>query len=61
LAGRVSEKHFKGYVTSNGDADMKKAKRIITYMVTKFGMSKSIGTIGYPDIEYMKKPYSDIT
>ncbi len=40
---------------------MKKAKRIITYMVTKFGMSKSIGTIGYPDIEYMKKPYSDIT
>lgn len=58
LAGRTSEKHFKGYVSSNGDVDLKKAKRIITVMVSKFGMSPAIGRIGFPDIEYMRKPYS---
>ena len=57
LAGRTSQLHFKGYTTSNGDADMKKVKRLISYMVMKFGMS-SIGTIGFPDIEYVRKPYS---
>jgi len=60
LAGRVSEQLFKGYITSNGDTDMKKAKKIITYIVTKFGMS-DIGRIGYPDIEYVRKPYSEDT
>ena len=30
-------------------------------MVAKFGMSPVIGKIGYPDTEYMRKPYSKIT
>lgn len=50
LAGRTAENHFKGYITSNGDNDMKKAKRILTFMVAKLGMSPLIGRIGYPDI-----------
>ena len=58
LAGRTTEKILKGYTTSNGDEDMKKAKRIISFLVVKFGMSK-IGKIGFPDIEYVRKPYSD--
>ena len=58
MAGRTAEKHFKGYITSNGDGDLKKAKRIATFMVAKLGMSNSIGKIGFPDIEYMRKPYS---
>jgi hypothetical protein len=48
---------MKGYTTSNGDEDMKKAKRIISYLVVKFGMS-SLGKIGFPDVEYVRKPYS---
>ena len=28
-------------------------------MVSKFGMSDVIGRVGYPDIEYMRKPYSN--
>lgn len=39
---------------------MKRAKKIITYIVTKFGMSK-IGKIGFPDVEYVRKPYSEHT
>jgi len=50
LAGRVAEQHFKGFITNNGDKEMKKAKRILTFMVSKFGMSNVIGRIGYPDI-----------
>lgn len=30
---------------------------IVTYIVKKFGMSQ-LGNIGYPDIEYVRKPYS---
>ena len=30
-------------------------------MVAKFGMSPVIGKIGFPDIEYMRKPYSGFT
>ena len=61
LAGRTAEKKFKGYTTSNGDADMQKVKRILTFMVAKFGMSPVIGKIGFPDTEYMRKPYSKTT
>lgn len=39
LAGRAAEKHFKGYITTNGDKDIERARRILTYIVTKFGMS----------------------
>jgi len=38
---------FIGYVTSNGDKDLNRAKRIITYAVKKYGMSK-LGKIGFP-------------
>jgi ATP-dependent Zn protease len=60
LAGRTSENIFKGYITSNGDEDLKKAKRIITFLVVKFGMSR-LGKIGFPDVDYVKKPYSEET
>jgi ATP-dependent Zn protease len=49
LAGRAAENYFKGIVTSNGDADLKRAKRIITFIVTKFGMSESLSMIAFPD------------
>ena len=49
LAGRTAESYFKGYTTSNGDNDLKKAKRILTFMVAKLGMSPVIGRIGFPD------------
>ena len=50
LAGRTAESYFKGYITSNGDNDLKRAKRIISFMVVKLGMSPVIGRIGFPDI-----------
>ena len=59
LAGRTAEKHFKGFVTNSGDKDLKRAKRIINFMVAKFGMSTTIGKIGFPDVDYMRKPYSE--
>lgn len=40
---------------------MKRAKRILSFMVSKLGMSPKIGRIGYPDIEYTRKPYSEYT
>ena len=61
IAGRMAEQHFKGYTTNNGEKELKRAKRILTFMVSKFGMSNSIGRIGYPDTQYMRKPYSDET
>ncbi len=39
LAGRATEQHFKSFVTTNGDIDLKRARRIITLLVTKFGMT----------------------
>ena len=57
----MAEQHFKGYTTNNGEKELKRAKRILTFMVSKFGMSNSIGRIGYPDTQYMRKPYSDET
>ena len=30
-------------------------------MVAKLGMSNLIGRIGFPDIEYVRKPYSEDT
>jgi hypothetical protein len=50
--------HFKKYVTTNGDTDLKRAKRIITLLVTKFGMSERLKHIAFPDIEFVRKPYS---
>lgn len=46
-------------ITSNGEKDLAKAKRIIMYVVTKFGMTERLGTIAYPDIDYVRKPYSE--
>lgn len=60
LAGRSAEKLLKGYVTSNGDEDLRRAKRIISFLVMKFGMSK-LGKVGFPDIDYVRKPYSEHT
>jgi len=37
-----------GFITSNGDKDLSRAKRIITYAVKKYGMS-SLGKIGFPE------------
>ena len=58
LAGRASEQHFKGYITTNGDSDLQRAKKIITFIVTKFGMSESLKMIAFPDIDFTRKPYS---
>ena len=57
LAGRTSEKMFMGFITSNGDTDLSRTKRIITYAVKKYGMS-NLGKIGFPETEYVRKPYS---
>lgn len=46
-------------LTTNGEKDLSRAQRIITLMVTKYGMSKSFEMIAFPDTEYMKKPYSE--
>lgn len=46
-------------LTTNGDDDLARAQRIITFMVTKFGMAQSLEMIAFPDTEYMKKPYSE--
>ena len=59
LAGRASEIYFKGYSTTNGDNDLQRAKKIITMIVTKFGMSNSLKMMAYPDFEFIRKPYSE--
>lgn len=58
LAGRAAENHFRGYITTNGDNDLQRAKKIITLIVTKFGMSDSLKMIAFPDIDFTRKPYS---
>jgi ATP-dependent Zn protease len=45
-------------VTTNGESDLKRAKRIITLLVTKFGMSPRLKHIAFPDTEFVRKPYS---
>lgn len=37
-------------MTTNGDSDLKRAKRIISLLVTKFGMSEKLKHIAFPDI-----------
>ena len=59
LAGRSAEMHFKGYITTNGDNDLQRAKRIINMIVTKFGMSDSLRMIAFPDYDFVRKPYSE--
>jgi AFG3 family protein len=60
LGGRCAEEAFFGRITTGAYDDLKKAYDIANAMITKFGMSETIGFIGYPDDEYFRK-HSDET
>ena len=46
-------------MSTNGDNDIARAQRIINYIVMKFGMSDKLKMIAFPDIEFVRKPYSE--
>lgn len=59
LAGRSAEKHFKGYISTNGTNDLERAKNIINMIVKKFGMSETLKMMAFPDFDFTRKPYSE--
>ncbi|KAK5122332.1 Mitochondrial inner membrane m-AAA protease component [Meristemomyces frigidus] len=66
LGGRVSEELHFDTVTSGASDDFNKVTRTATAMVTKWGMSKKIGYIYYPDSSesqdaQLQKPFSEAT
>lgn len=64
LAGRVAEElMFDGRVTTGAADDIKKVTLLATGLVTVYGMSKSMGLVGYNSAqeEASVKPYSEKT
>jgi len=62
LGGRVSEELHFDTVTSGASDDFNKVTRMASAMVTKWGMSKNIGTLYYDDDEQkLQKPFSEDT
>lgn len=49
LGGRIAEEIIFGDITTGASSDIKKATKVARQMVTRFGMSKSIGVICYDD------------
>lgn len=60
LGGRCAEEIFFGRITTGAYDDLKRAYELCHSMVTKFGMSDTIGNVGYQENEYSKS-YSDQT
>lgn len=58
LGGRAAEKEFFGRMTTGAYDDLQKAYRIAHAIVTKLGMSKSMGQGVYENNEYGIKNYS---
>lgn len=48
-------------MTTNGNNDLERAKKIVTMIVTKFGMSESLKMYAFPDFDFTRKPYSEKT
>eukprot|EP01015_Nassula_variabilis_P012690 TRINITY_DN2032_c0_g1_i2.p1 TRINITY_DN2032_c0_g1~~TRINITY_DN2032_c0_g1_i2.p1 ORF type:complete len:549 (-),score=152.76 TRINITY_DN2032_c0_g1_i2:87-1733(-) len=61
LGGRCAEELFFKRITTGAYDDLKKAFEIAHAIVTKFGMSESIGYVGLPEDEYGQKRYSEET
>lgn len=62
LGGRVSEELHFDTITSGASDDFNKVTRMASAMVTKWGMSKSIGTLYFDDDEQkLQKPFSEET
>jgi AFG3 family protein len=62
LGGRVSEELHFDTVTSGASDDFNKVTRMATAMVTKWGMSKKLGTLHFEDEENkLHKPFAEST
>jgi AFG3 family protein len=62
LGGRISEELHFDTVTSGASDDFNKVTRMATAMVTKFGMSKKLGTLHFEDDEHrITKPFAEAT
>lgn len=60
LGGRVCEEVFFGRITTGASDDLKKVHSLAHALVTKFGMSDTLGLINYEEGKY-RKEYSDET
>jgi AFG3 family protein len=60
LGGRCSEEHFFGRITTGAYDDLRKVYDIAHALVTKFGMSDTVGFIGFSEDESGKR-YSEDT
>ncbi|EGR30515.1 hypothetical protein IMG5_130290, partial [Ichthyophthirius multifiliis] len=60
LGGRIAEEEFFGEITTGAYDDLKKAYELSFALVTKYGMSETIGNVGFVDKDY-RKIYSDYT
>lgn len=63
LGGRISEEIFYDSVTTGASDDINKVTQIIQGLVLNYGMTSSIGLVGYGSMgdETYQKPYSDHT
>jgi AFG3 family protein len=62
LGGRISEELHFDTVTSGASDDFDKVTRMATAMVTKWGMSKKLGTLHFEDNENrFHKPFAEAT
>ncbi len=60
LGGRCAEEEFFDSITTGAYDDLKKAYELCHALVSKYGMSDTIGNVGYIENEYSKS-YSDST
>ena len=64
LGGRISEEIFYESVTTGASDDINKVTRIAQGLVQTYGMTQSIGLVGYGSMggeDSFQKPYSDET
>lgn len=61
LGGRVAEEVFFGEVTTGAYDDLDKARKMADAIVTKYGMSKKIGLVQYPENYFGYHAFSEET
>ncbi|KAF0984538.1 hypothetical protein FDP41_000437 [Naegleria fowleri] len=64
LGGRAAEKIIFGHLSTGAQNDLQKVTEIAHSMITKYGMSETIGNVSFPDTNdgfQAEKPYSATT
>lgn len=54
LGGRMAEEVFFGRISTGASDDLQKAYRLAKMIVTRYGMSSSLGWLNFEETEYAK-------